>query len=103
MFRLTKRARDLMLALPLALLTLTGCTTAQDDCAADRYHPPETISLSRPVSVVLVDAMPQIDGCVGNWACAANAFGQGRAIIYLKKGHEACLYHELAHVSGWRH
>ena len=98
MFTLYRRAR-----ISLVLLALSGCVAPQNDCDSARYNPPESVNISRPISVLVVDDMPSIDGCAGQWACAANAFGQGRAIIYLKRGREACLYHELAHVGGWNH
>lgn len=87
----------------IVALVLSGCASAPDDCGADRYNPPSIVSLNRPVSVLVVDAMPDQAGCRGNWACTANAFGQGRAIIYLRRDKQACLFHELAHAGGWNH
>ena len=87
----------------LALLLLTGCAAAADDCGAGRYNPPKIISIERPVSLVVVDEMPQHDGCTGQWGCAVNADGQGRAIIYVRSDKLACIYHEMSHVAGWKH
>jgi len=87
----------------LMLMLLAGCVS--NDCDAGRYKPPQQINIDRPVSIVIVDEFPQgIVGCEPNgWACAPNAFGNGRAVIYVKPDHLACVYHELAHTGGWNH
>lgn len=63
------------------------------------------LNLNRAISIQVVKELPDIEGCgkSESYACAVNAFGKGRCIIYIKPDKLEFLYHELQHCGGERH
>lgn len=60
------------------------------------------VHLSRPISVVVTDDLPAICDQTA-YACAPNAYGKGRCIVYIRPDKLQFIFHELQHCSGLTH
>lgn len=86
------------------IVGLAACSAARADDSLILGNKRE-LHITRPISIVLVDNLPEgIEGCENtNYACAPNAFGKGRCIIFIKPSFLSCLFHEQQHCMGVMH
>lgn len=86
------------------LICMVACSKAKADDSLI-LNGQTILHITRPVSVLIVEALPaNIEGCENrNYACSPNAFGKGRCIIYIKPQFLGCLFHEQQHCMGEKH
>ena len=90
----------------LAALLLTILVTAQPAIAnSDLVLQDKRILLiDRPVAVVVTEQAAQFcDGRGEVFACAKNAYGSGRCIVYIRPDKMQFLYHEIQHCQHTQH
>lgn len=84
----------------LLFMFLSSAAKANDDLLLQG----QTVThLSRPVSVAVTDQLPQNCDTRDAYACAVNAYGQGRCAVFIRPDKLEYLYHELQHCAGLTH
>lgn len=86
------------------LLLLSDAATANYDLILQGQM---QVNLNRPISIVVVDEIPPGIVAAGSpydlYGAAANAYGQGRCTVFIRKDKLEYLYHEIQHCAGITH